>query len=125
MIQEKNLSIRDFRLRSSMAQFRLSAHKLEIEKGRFINNNYISPNERICKQCNLAVCEDEEHFLLNCPLYSSLRSSLYDTCSANNPFFNMYNNDQKFLWLLTNEDMNSILKVAEYIYEGMKMRKDM
>lgn len=86
MIQEKYLCIRDFRLRSNMAQFRLSAHKLGIERGRFINNNSIPPNERTCKQCNLAVCEDEEHFLLHCPLYLSLRRSLFNTCSANNPF---------------------------------------
>ena len=121
----KYLNIKNFKLRSSMAQFRLSAHKLEIEKGRFISNTYIPPKERLCKQCNLNECEDEKHFLLRCPLYTNIRESLFNTCSTSNHFFNSYNNDQKFVWLLTNEDMNIMIKVAEFIYEGMQKRKDM
>ena len=74
MKQEKYLNIKNFKLRSSMAQFRLSAHKLEIEKGRFISNTYIPPKERLCKECNMNECEDEKHFLLHCPLYTNLEN---------------------------------------------------
>jgi hypothetical protein len=46
--------------RNILIRFRISAHNLEIEKGRHQN---IPLNERICKLCKLEI-EDEIHFLL-------------------------------------------------------------
>ena len=48
---------------------RISAHKLAIEGGRYLN---IPKHERICAACNSGEVEDEEHFLLNCSLYEPL-----------------------------------------------------
>ena len=56
-----------------MLKLRTSAHKLAIEGGRYLN---IPKHERICTACNSGEGEDEEHFLLNCSLYKSLRQSL-------------------------------------------------
>lgn len=125
MRQERYLSLKNFTLRLHMSQFRLSAHKLEIERGRFYNNVYVPANQRICKQCNLNICEDEKHFILECPLYTPQRLSLFQSCINNNPFFIQYNTEQKFFWLFSNEDMNIISKVAEYISSCMPLRKDM
>ena len=47
-----------------MSKFRLSNHRLMIEKGRH--------NNRKCPFC-LTHIEDETHFLINCPIYSSIR----------------------------------------------------
>jgi hypothetical protein len=56
--------------RNILIRFRISAHNLEIEKGRHQN---IPLNERICKLCKLEI-EDEIHFLLQCPILNSLRT---------------------------------------------------
>ena len=41
--------IKDGKIRSCLTKFRISAHKLEIEKGRYSNTPL---NNRICKFCN-------------------------------------------------------------------------
>ena len=50
--------------RNILIRFRISAHTLEIEKGRHQNRPL---NERICKLCKLEIV-DEIHFLLQCPI---------------------------------------------------------
>ena len=50
--------------------FRLSAHTLLIEKGRYQN---IERGKKICQMCDTTDVEDEYHFILNCPFYTNLR----------------------------------------------------
>ena len=45
--------------------FKLSSHKLHIERGRYEN---VPRDERFCKFCNMSQIESEYHFLLVCPL---------------------------------------------------------
>ena len=49
-------------------------HKLEIESGRH-NNNKTPQNERICTLCPSNEIENEEHFLITCPLYNQLKEN--------------------------------------------------
>ena len=42
-----------------MCKLRISAHKLNIEVGRY---NKTPRNERFCKKCNTREIEDEMHF---------------------------------------------------------------
>ena len=46
---------------STCKKLPISAHKLAIEGGRYLN---ISKHERICTACNTGEVEDEEHFYL-------------------------------------------------------------
>ena len=57
------------KFRRILAQFRVSAHGLEIEKGRYSG---IARSDRICMPCQLSV-EDEYHFVLICDIYKDLR----------------------------------------------------
>ena len=59
--------------RAMLSKLRISAHKLAIEGGSYLN---IPKHERICTACNSCEVEDEEHFLLNCNLYKPLRQVL-------------------------------------------------
>ena len=59
---EKYLLILNEDERRVLTKFRVSAHNLEIEKGRYIG---VKTEDRICKLCNTGV-EDETHFLLQC-----------------------------------------------------------
>ena len=47
----------------ALSRFRVSAHRLEVEAGRWHNPNKIPYNERKCQLCN--TLEDEFHFYLN------------------------------------------------------------
>jgi hypothetical protein len=62
---ESYLNLRKFEKRKYIAQFRISAHKLKIETGRYNSYNaYITPEQRICTQCDLNAKDDEFHFFI-------------------------------------------------------------
>ena len=67
---ENYLHIEDFHSRKAIAKIRCSAHSLEIEKGR---HKKIPRIERICKLCDKGEVESEQHFLLNCDKYHTLK----------------------------------------------------
>jgi hypothetical protein len=60
-------------LRRSLARFRCANHKLQIELGRQVKPVKVSVQQRYCKLCNLGAVEDEDHFLLVCLAYQSVR----------------------------------------------------
>ena len=76
--QESYLNLcKGFSRRCSTTQLRISAHDLEIERGRYSN----TPREkRICMWCKTSMgvetVEDEAHVLFNCDLYEKYRSKL-------------------------------------------------
>ncbi|KAL3700010.1 hypothetical protein R1sor_018032 [Riccia sorocarpa] len=68
------LSINDRKVRHAFARFRISAHTLNVEEGRWKN---IPREDRICSVCTLGKVEDEYHTLLVCPGFSDLRESFH------------------------------------------------
>jgi hypothetical protein len=60
-------------LRRSLARFRCANHKLQIELGRQVKLVKVPVQQRYCKLCDLGAVEDEDHFLLVCPTYQSVR----------------------------------------------------
>ena len=66
-------SISNDKLRSELAAFRLSAHNLDIERGRHIN---VPRENRICRLYSMSMVESELYFLLVCPRYSDIRRDL-------------------------------------------------
>ena len=70
-------AVKGFSRRYSTTQLRISAHDLEIERGRYTN----SPREeRLCQWCKISmgscITEDEDHILYDCDLYADLRAKL-------------------------------------------------
>ena len=61
--------------RRAISKIRCSDHHLEIEKGRHKN---IPRSERKCRLCSLGEIETEQHFLLKCDAYNTLRKK-YET----------------------------------------------
>ena len=66
--------------RSVFSKFKLSAHSLAIERGRYTN---IERNKRICLSCNRQEIEDEYHFFSICPCYKSLRDTYIQNINKN------------------------------------------
>jgi hypothetical protein len=58
-----------------MCKLPISAHKLNIEVGRY---NKIPRNERFCKKCKTGEIEDEMHFLLLCNHFETDRTNILD-----------------------------------------------
>ena len=87
---EKYLSLNNFEERKKRSEFRISAHKLEIQQGR----NKIPKTPVASRICNLNLVENEIHFFVICPKYAHLRSKLYNKVNNNN--FNNLSDVNKF-----------------------------
>ena len=81
---EPYLACKNFKNRSNTTQLRISAHKLQIERGRYIN---LPREKRTCLWCQTTLgqdyIEDESHFLFNCDLYQGLRNKLIANLNKN------------------------------------------
>ena len=70
-------------IRRTFTQFRISNHKLQIERGRYEN---IPREQRICKLCNSKTeIENEFHLVFTCEKYENIRNS------SNNILKNLFN----------------------------------
>ncbi len=59
-----------------MTKFRISAHSLAIEQGRY-SRPPLPPEQRICTTCPNGPIEDQHHFILDCHKYDFDREKLY------------------------------------------------
>ena len=103
---ENYLHIEDFESRKAIAKIRCSSHSLEIEKGRHKN---IPRTERICKLCDKGEVESEQHFLLKCNKYDTLKNKymIYEYTSVHE--------------LLSNMEQETF---GKYLVEAMTIRED-
>ena len=105
----------------SIAAFRLSAHKLEVEIGRYCKPKPTPPEERICRQCSLAEIEDERHFLFKCEKYSDLRHTFLKRIEMAG-YKGPTDGEEGMFHLFTCEIPGVLFGLGEFIYKGMKER---
>ena len=98
--------------RSAMAKLRLSNHQLHIETGRHTKTER---KQRLCPFCD-SIVEDEIHFLIECPIYDSLRDELLSQKILNN---HLTTDLFKFQKIMTQEELKS---TAKFIFEAFKIR---
>ena len=102
--------------RVSMTKFRLSNHKLLIEKGRHLK---LGINDRKCPFCS--VLEDETHFLLHCNVYSPLREIMLLSVEEKlNERLDRNEEETMMKYLLGNTELSPI--VAKYLRKTMELR---
>ena len=107
----------------NIAKLRISAHKLRIETDRFSNKHtYIPPELRLCLNCESNVTEDELHFVIECKKYQQLRNELFRKCMLYNKYFVDYSNDNKFMWIMLNENLGQLNNFGEYINGALRLR---
>ena len=94
--------------RRALASIRCGSALLRIETGRFTKP--CTPlNERTCLHCDDGSIEDEKHFLLKCDLYNDIRLQLFLSAIHLNPNFINFNDNEKFLFLMTEKGLTTIL----------------
>ena len=81
-IFEPYLDILPTNLRVPLTKFRLSNHKLPIEKGRWSN---VPRSDRICPNCNDNIIGDEHHYLFECPTVEDARLNNIKSYYYKNP----------------------------------------
>ena len=86
-----------------------------IELGR---HNNIPKEQRSCPFC-LNIVESEIHFVMDCPVYNSMRTKLITVVNRDNPLFQFFTKEQKFVYLLYNVNEKEI---ADFIYKSFELR---
>ena len=108
--------VRNVKDRISMSKFRLSNHKLMIEKGRHLN---MEKMDRKCPFC--PTVEDETHFLLHCRTFSDLRECMFDTVAGTlNDELNRNDDEMMLRYLLGNTQISPV--IAKYLRKTMELR---
>ena len=97
--------------RSAVTKLRISAHKLFIERGRYIRPP-LDRNERICSHCLInkkAHIEDEFHALIVCPKYCEKRKVIFNSVECICPNFKDLDDYEKFIFIMSAEGQISKL----------------
>jgi hypothetical protein len=106
-------AVNDDYLRKLLSCFRLSAHCLAIETGRYSS---IDRRNRLCQNCNQNKVESEYHFLMCCPLYKDLRQKFLPKFCLSWPNIN------KFNLVLNSNNHRIIVRVCKFLKEAYKLR---
>ena len=116
-------------------KFRSGIAPLRIETGRYESNVDILTKQQkkgIPADCRTCLCcfsgvECEQHFLLECPLYKSIRTKLisifHTYCNDNNICYPNCNDDL-FIALMACKDGQVINELAKYIWEAFNVREN-
>ena len=115
--------IENVKHKTSLTRFRLSNHNLLIEKGRYMRPR-LERNDRKCFNCPDKI-EDECHFVSKCPLYIRERELLFDCCKQDCSNFDSLSNDQKFIFIFTNESEGIAKALGRFIFQSLKIRENL
>ena len=97
----------DWKFKKLLIKFRISAHSLNIEKGR---HSGVRRNDRNCSKCNSTSVEDEFHFILECLFYRELRSKYIKRYYFNHP------STFKLVQLLSVQNNKELVNLGKYLY---------
>ena len=87
-----------------------------IETGR---HKKLTASERFCPFC-LTQVEDEIHFVIKCQIYDALRKPLVEACMTLHQNFEYYTDREKFIFILTTENLQIIL--AKFVFQAEELR---
>ena len=80
----------------------------------------IAKKERKCRNCNLDVVEDEEHFLLKCPLYNKERLSLFNSVVLN---VSAMSQGDVFVYLLSSKEPTTVKALGTFLHNPFRKRE--
>ena len=97
-----------------MTAIRISAHKLEIETGRYLSKNRADRFCTLCYDNGNKVMGDEEHAIMSCPSFDVEREALMKFIGSKYPNFKVLSKYSKMFFMLTCEDECAI-KTAKFL----------
>ena len=107
-------SISLVKVRIALTRLRTAAHRLVIETGRWVKPKL---ENRKCITCNLI--EDEFHFILVCPMYSSFRHYIPKYYTNRHSMF------IEFIELLNNNNELIVRRLTLYCFKTFEKRNIM
>jgi len=114
--------------RALMTAIRIGTNKLQIERGRWIQQKRL---ERVCKQCSMNQVENEVHFVLLCPKYEELRQKLFQkiaSISKNKWLLEKHPIKHRFVLLVNGTGDNFQLSIfsafQSFIFRSFKLRTE-
>ena len=107
--------------RKALCQLRLSSHPLNIES---LRGKITDPKLRLCTLCDDTKVEDEFHFMMQCNKYENERNIFIENISNYCINFRELNLQNKFLWLLSNEDKQICKDLGHLIKRCFDIRKE-
>jgi hypothetical protein len=102
--------VKNVQYRKDLTRFRISAHNLNIERGRYANLNI---EDRTCKFCRNV--EDEKHLLMICAEYNNTRQTFFDKLNKITPNIAQLDCDSYFLYILSTEDEECLRLVGNLV----------
>ena len=99
------------KFRIALTRLRTAAHRLLIETGRWVKPKPIALENSKCITCNLN--ENEFHFILVCPMYSSFRHYIPKYYTNRPSMF-------KFIKLLNNNNELTVRRLALYCFKAFE-----
>ncbi len=116
---ELYLHLHNVKIRTAIAQFRLSAHHLRIETGRH-TRPYTPAEKRLCIKCDENLIQDEEHHLMLCKAFVNQRKPLLQ-CAAQwiSEFENLSSTD-RFIQIIQSENSQLITALGTYLIDTAK-----
>ena len=117
-------NISNIKDRVALSKLRLSNHKLHIETGRY---QHLDKTLRFCPFCKDQV-EDEIHFVISCPTFTTLREPLFLYIQEAVENFQYLTNEQKFISILTNPTeavgrfVRTIMEIRDFLINAHRRR---
>ena len=101
------------KIRTSIARFRIWAHKLPVETGRYKG---LGRAERTCPHCNYGI-GDEQHYMFQCdnPILLKLRTSCFLDIALIHPNFSALPQDEKLLFLMQSGNHDILKRFGTFL----------
>jgi len=103
--------------RIRLTRLRLGCHALRIQTGKYENRGALIPvEERTCLICKGNCIENEQHFLMYCRVYTTLRRELYSHISNADTHYPSLSDNEKAKFLLRAENTVTSKIIGKYIH---------
>ena len=117
-------NIRNRSQRDWLTRYRVSAHRLRVETGRY--SSPVTPlSDRICLYCDSKECDTEEHFILKCQTFTIKRNCFFGRMSALIPDFADLSDRDKLLSVLCPCTTEVAKNVSKYLGIMTETRKNL
>ena len=104
--------VKDSNTRKAITRLRISAHSLQIEKGRHLGRPVA---ERKCVYCTSGEIEDEYHIIMKCAAYDNTRKREFDKLKISIPFLCTISEKDQFVEIMKIDNISKITALSNLL----------